>query len=298
MTSSKAFITKRPVLTFYILAFAISAVGILAVIGGPGNYPGTPDQVAQVFLLVMLAWLAGPSVASLVLTGLVDGRAGYRDLLARLLRWRVGGRWYAVALLAAPLVSVALLAAPLVSVALALMLSPTFPELLPNILTSSDKTAVLLMGIAYGFIGGGVLEELGWTGFATARLWPRHGILRTGLVVGVLWGAYHFSVIYWAGDPSGALPLAILAAQLFAWMPAYRVLMVWVYDRTESLLLAMLMHGSLTTSMFIFQSLTMSGVAQLTFLLAYAAAWWVIVAAVAVATGGHLTHRPLRPRPA
>jgi D-alanyl-D-alanine carboxypeptidase len=29
---------------------------------------------------------------------------------------------------------------------------------------------------------------------------------------------------------------------------AYRILMVWVYDRTESLLLATLMHGSLIAS--------------------------------------------------
>jgi membrane protease YdiL (CAAX protease family) len=232
----------------------------------------------------MLAWFAGPSVASLVLTGLVSGRAGYRDLLARLLRWRVGGRWYAVALLTAPLASMAL----------ALALSPTFPELTPNILTSSDKATVLLMGVVYGFIGGGLLEELGWTGFAVPRLWPRYGVFKTGLIVGLLWGAYHFSVIYWAGSPSGVLPLAILAAQLFAWMPAYRVLMVWVYDRTESLLLAVLMHGTLSASMFVFQSLTMSGVAQLTFLLVWAAVLWIVVAAVAVASGGQLSRPPRR----
>jgi membrane protease YdiL (CAAX protease family) len=29
---------------------------------------------------------------------------------------------------------------------------------------------------------------------------------------------------------------------LFSWLPPYRVLMVWVYDRTRSLLVVMLMH--------------------------------------------------------
>ena len=37
------------------------------------------------------------------MTGLVYGRAGLRDLLTRMTRWRVGARWYAVALLTAPL---------------------------------------------------------------------------------------------------------------------------------------------------------------------------------------------------
>jgi uncharacterized protein len=110
--------------------------------------------------------------------------------------------------------------------------------------------------------------------------------------VGVLWGAYHFSVIYWVSSPSGAIPLAILLVQLFAWMPAYRVLMVWVYDRTESLLLAMLMHASLSTGMFILMNTTISGVPQLTYLLVLAAAMWVFVGAVAVANHGHLTRQP------
>ena len=60
-------------------------------------------------LLAKLAVLAGPSVAGIVLTGLIYGRAGFRDFLTRMTRWRVGARWYAVALLTAPLVFTAIL---------------------------------------------------------------------------------------------------------------------------------------------------------------------------------------------
>jgi hypothetical protein len=98
MSSINAFIKKNPMLTYFALAFAISWGGILLIVGGPGGIPGTPEQVERLFLVVMLAWFAGPSAASILLTGLVSGRAGYRELLARLLRWRVGARWYAVAL--------------------------------------------------------------------------------------------------------------------------------------------------------------------------------------------------------
>src|SRR5204863_347416 len=94
--------------------------------------------------------------------------------------------------------------------------------------------------LAFGLLGGGLLEELGWTGFAVPRCRQTHSILGAGLSVGLLWGAYHFSVIFWATNPStyGPLGIAILFAQLFAWLPAYRVLMVWVYEHTQSLLLA------------------------------------------------------------
>ena len=284
MKTITAFIKRHPVLTFYALAFALSWGGILIVVGGADGYPGTPQQVAQLFLFVMLAWLAGPSVASLLVTGLVDGWAGLRELLSRLLKWRVSARWYAVALLTAPLVYVAM----------SFALSLTSRAFLPNILTTSDTAALLLMGLAYGLLGGGFCEELGWTGFAVPRLRQRYGVLSTGLIVGVLWGAYHFSVIYWSSSPSGALPLVILIAQLFAWLPAYRVLMVWVYDRTGSLLVAMLMHAVLTSGMIILTPTALAGVPLLTWLVVLAAVLWVVVAAVAVASGGHLSRQPLR----
>jgi CAAX protease family protein len=282
MKTITAFIKRHPVLTFYALAFALSWGGILIVVGGPGGYPGTTKQVAQLFLFVMLAWLAGPSVASLLVTGLVDGRAGLRELLSRLLKWRVGARWYAVALLTAPLVYLVM----------SFALSLTSREFLPNILTTNDTAALLLMGLAYGLLGGGFCEELGWTGFAVPRLRQRHGVLTTGLIVGVLWGAYHFSVIYWSSSPSEALPLVILLAQLFAWLPAYRVLMVWIYDRSGSLLVAMLMHAVLTSGMIILTPTAITEVPLLTWLVVLAAVLWGVVAAVAIAQGGHLSRQP------
>jgi len=277
-TSFQTFIKRHAVLTYYVLAFAISWGGILLIIGGPDGILGTRAQVARLFPFVMLAWLAGPSVASILLTSLVDGLAGIRGLFSRLLRWRVGARWYAVALLTAPLVFSATLFA----------LSLTSPVFLPSIVTTGDKASLLLSGIAVGFTA--VFEELGWTGFAVPRLRQRYGVLATGLIVGLLWGAYHFSVVFWAGRPSGVLALGlILPAQLFAWLPAFRVLMVWVYDRTESLLVVTLMHASLIASTLFILAPPATGVPQLTYLLVFGAALWVVVAVVALANGGKHT---------
>ncbi len=90
-----------------------------------------------------------------------------------MLRWRVGARWYAVALLTAPLSMIAVLLAP----------SLTSPEFLPCIFTTSGKPTLLLMGIAGGLMAG-IFEELGWTGFAIPRTRLAHGILAMGLIVG------------------------------------------------------------------------------------------------------------------
>jgi len=293
MKTIRAFIKRHPVLSYYAMVFAISWGGILLVVGlGPGGIPATKEQVGALMPFMLLALFAGPSVAGLVMTGLLYGREGFRNLLTRMRRWRGGARWYAVALLTAPLLVTATL----------LALSISSPEFLPSIFTSDDKVRLLLFGIGWGLVGGGLLEELGWTGFAVPTLLRRrHGVLATGLFVGVLWGLWHFLLTFWAsGTSSGALSLAgFLPAVLFyvGSLPAYRVLMVWVYERTgESMLVAMLMHASFSASMLIQQPLGLALVPGLAWNLVLAAALWVVVGAVAVAQGGHLSRQPLRRR--
>jgi uncharacterized protein len=73
---------------------------------------------------------------------------------------------------------------------------------------------------------------------------------------------------------------------------AYRVLMVWVYERTGgSLPVAMLMHVSLTFfTIIVFPPSAV--MANLISGYAYTAVLWVVVGAVAVANHGHLSRQP------
>jgi uncharacterized protein len=287
MATIKPFITRHPVLAYYVLTFAISWGGMLLV-GSPGLLAGTDWQTDPLFPLAILLMLVGPPVAGVLLTALVAGKAGLRDLLARLLRWRVGARWYAGALLIAPLVAMAAF----------LAIRPIAPDFLPTIVTADDRGAVLLNGLMVGLIGG-LVEELGWTGFAIPRLSRRHGILVTGLMVGVLWGAWHLLQMLWVGSTSAAEVPPVLFMTLYlsssvANLTAYRVLIVWVYDRTESLLVAVLMHASLiATTLYILAAPT-TGPLFLAYSWLLTAAMWLAVAAVAVATGGQFARRLLR----
>jgi uncharacterized protein len=272
MMAVKAIIKRRPVATYFALAFAISWGGLLVVVG-PGGIPGTTEQTETLLPFVVLAMLVGPSVASILTTGLVHGRAGIRDLLYRLLRWRASARWYGIALLTAPLLVTSVL----------LTLTLTSPVFLPSIFTSGDKGTLLLRGFAYG-LAAGLFEELGWTGLAVSGLMSRFSVLATGLIVGYLWGAWHFIVALWAsGSNSGAFSLLLFLPQFLFYvgvLPAYRVLMVWVYDCTESLPLAMLMHSSLTASLPLALAPPATGVLLSTSYLVLAAALWAIVAVV------------------
>jgi uncharacterized protein len=285
MTTIKAFLQSHPLLSYFALVFAISSGGLLIAVGRKGL-----PLDARNSWIAALALFAGPSVAGPLMTGLVHGRAGLRELLARLLRWRVSARWYAVALLTTPLLVIPIL----------LALSLISPVFLPDAFTTDDVVALLLLGLMVGGIGG-FSEELGWTGFAVPTLLrPRHGVLTTGLIVGAMWAAWHVPVTFLSTlSPSGAVSWSLLLPPLcfyVAVLPAYRVLMVWVYDRTESLLVAMLMHTSLAASTFVILLPSARGVALIAYYLVLAAVLWVVVGAVAVANGGHLSRQPLRRR--
>jgi membrane protease YdiL (CAAX protease family) len=163
-------------------------------------------------------------------------------------------------------------------------LLPTSPVFLPGIFASDNKVSLLLSGIVAGLVVG-IFEEIGWTGFAIPGLRRRYSVLATGFIVGLLWGVWHLLLFFWTSDGfSGTLSLAIfLPSVLFCVgvAPAFRVLMVWVYDRTGSLLVAMLMHASNTGGVLtIVMPLALVGVHAITWYLLFAAALWVIVAVV------------------
>lgn len=273
MSTSTTFIKKYPVLTYYVLVFMISWGGILLVVG-PDGIPATETEVERLVLFVLLALFAGPSFAGILLTGLVHGKAGFRELLSRLLRWQVDVRWYVAVLLFAPLFQMAV----------GLVLWQFSPQFAPNIVSTSDKANLLLFSIAGALIGGGLLEELGWTGFAVPELRRRYSALTTGLIVGVLHGVWHILITFWmSGTSSGAFsPAIFIPGMLFhiVSLTAYRVLMMRVYDRTGSLLVAMLMHASLSASRGILNPVGLALVPGLIYDLIFAAALWVVAAAV------------------
>jgi membrane protease YdiL (CAAX protease family) len=195
----------------------------------------------------------------------VGGGAGLRALGSRLRRWRVGARWSAVAMLSAPVVMVAT----------TLTLSLWDPAFAPAIITSDDKLRLLAAGIGSGLVCP-IFEEIGWTGFATPRLLERHGALASGAFMGVLWSVWHFPFFSGTADPSGLVPAPVLVAiLLFAWLPPYRVFMTWVYEHTQSVLLAILMHTPIFAGMYVFAD-DATGVGLVVKVLVWGAAFWVV----------------------
>lgn len=217
---------RHPLIGYFALAFGISWGGILVVmaVAGFNLSPMQPAEAGFIFAAMAL----GPSLSGVIVTALLEGRRGLRQLCARLLHWRVGVRWYAVALLTVPalLLTVLSLLGALVDPAFA----PRFQWWL----------------FAVGILAGS-FEEIGWTGFATPRLLVRHRPWLAGLALGLIWAFWHllvdFRYNFGAMGPAWLLEFAIV---YLATLTSYRMLMTWVYSHTQSLVLAIVMHASFT----------------------------------------------------
>jgi membrane protease YdiL (CAAX protease family) len=185
-----------------------------------------------------------------------------------------------------------------VAATITMTLSPFSSEFLPGIAVADDRIAVLVLALVVGLTAG-IFEEVGWTGFAIPRLTRRYGVLVTGLIVGLLWSLWHVPVAIWGmGDRAGTIPLVVfLVVDGLAGLPAFRVLMVRVYDRTGSLFLAMLMHVSITTTVLTLTPRT-TGLALLAYGLAFAAAIWLVVAAMTLVSGWQVPRNQVRRRAA
>ncbi len=276
MATNDSFVKRHSVVIYFALTLLISWGALLLIMGLDG-FLGTAEVPAELMPLLYVGMLLGPSIAGLLMIGLVEGRAGYAALLERLRRARLGAIWYLIALLTAPVLATLAL----------LLLSQFSTAYAPVILTSADKAGVLITGLVAGILVG-IFEEIGWTGFAIPRLRLSHGILATGLIVGLVWGLWHAPLFVSSARASQTVPpIVTLLVLLFTFLPAFRVLMVWVYEHTQSLLLAMLMHFAQTATTLIF-ALSATDVEGVTFNLVYTAFLCVFLALIGLAGRGKL----------
>jgi uncharacterized protein len=255
-----SFLQRHPVASYFVLTFTISWLGALFV-AAPHLLRHERSLPQLTGILMFPAMLLGPSLSGLILTRLIDGKSGLRNLFSRMFDYRAG-RWYAVLLI------------PPVLVLTVLLLLKTFvsPAFTPNF---------FLFGVFFG-VPAGLLEEIGWTGFAFPKMSSHENPLTASILLGLLWGLWHLPVIDYLGSAtphhSWWLPFALA---FITAMTAMRVLICWLYSHTKSVLLAQLLHISSTGSLVIFSAHRVTPAQEVLWYGLYAAALWIIVAIIA-----------------
>ena len=235
-TRRPSVLARHPLISYFLIAFVFSWLMFLPALLA---YYGLLSLSDQLVGYLAIAGLLGPVLSGFVMSAATEGGAGVRDLLRRIVLWRVGLRWYLFALLGLP----------------AVMMLGTL--LRPGALASFDISAqpvtlaYLLAFVSMVLIGGPLFEEPGWTGFAQPRLQWLHGPLVGGLILGGLWALWHLPGFLIPSQnlrdipPRGTfLDFVVFALALMG----LRLVIMWVVNNTMgSVLMAVLTHASWNT---------------------------------------------------
>jgi uncharacterized protein len=219
-------IRRSPLACFVVLAYAISwawmfpfvAAGdvVRKGVGWPTHFPA----------------LLGPAIAALVVTALVWGRAGVRDLLARMARWRMPLRWWAATLSPVAFLGVAL------AVALAAGKLPRGSDFgRYSGLSAIGLVPVWVIAILITFG-----EEAGWRGFALPLLQRRHSALAAALLVTPIWAVWHLPYFFTVATYRGFAPAGYVGF-VFG-IACGSIVLTWLYNGTGgSIFACAVWHG-------------------------------------------------------
>mmetsp|Transcript_22113 Transcript_22113/g.63407 ORF Transcript_22113/g.63407 Transcript_22113/m.63407 type:complete len:278 (-) Transcript_22113:879-1712(-) len=242
-----------------LLCFLLSWGSVLLFVGGMKNFPALPEQTEQELPIVAAATLLGPIVSGVAFSLIKYGRKGTSQHLRERTRWNNS---YAALFFCAPAIvgSILTILSALVSA----------DEYKPAILTinAEERVSYLLIGLGYG-AAAGIFEEIGWSFFATPEMLEKLTQLDTGILLGLVWGFWHFLVAIWgSGDAEGRFSVD----QFLPWipwntlvLPLYRVLMVQVFCKTKSVIPMVILHASLTASLPLILMPNITGVALASF---------------------------------
>jgi membrane protease YdiL (CAAX protease family) len=270
-------VKRHSLAAFFLLTFGYSGLLMFPVLASslgwlPFHIVGLPALLLQ----LLAVW--GPTLSAILLTALISGRAGLRELLSRLIRWRVGVQWYAFVLLSWPAIILAALA-------LLVLFGGTVPSTIQLTPWYSLPFAFLINFPLFLFVGGPLGEEVGWRGYALPRLLTRHSALLSSLLVGMIWAVWHLPLFWIPGTGSGSGLVDF--TWFFLLLSAWGVLLGWVYINTRgSLLLCVLYHAAGNT---ITSAVLPVGGHDRLMTLVTALTWGVVILVVIFAGPAHLS---------
>jgi membrane protease YdiL (CAAX protease family) len=193
-----------------------------------------------------LSSVLSASLAGIIMTVILDGRAGLKLMMNRLLIWRVGiGYWLFAILFLVP------------AILLGSLLNPLFNGDPISISNMRPAFNILSMFIVF-FVVAGLGQELGWTGYLIPRLQARYGALTSCVIRAILVGVWHLPLLIYsmlqphvlADFPYGAwiaqkgFLVAFVTMILMLILP-WSIFFTWIFNNTNgSLLLVATLHGS------------------------------------------------------
>ena len=288
----RGLVARHPAIAFLVMAFGFGWTSLIPILLSENGFGVLPIEL-PLTVVQTLATVLGLALPAFLVTAATGGKEGVRDLLRRLLRWRVGVHWYLIALFGL-FVAMLLAAIPFLGVVPLEALTQKWGLLF----------TVFLPGVVLPFLHTNLWEELGWAGFLQSTLQDRHGPLLASVMVAPVFVLFHLPAYFVAGwivdehTPLSQLPTVLIdyvvVVSVFAIF--FRALAIWLYNVTgRSVLIVGLFHAAF--NMVTGQKIMPELVPGLDSSLLAAAVVAVLAVVVVVFTRGRLGYESQRAAP-
>ena len=179
------------------------------------HYPGQSSLLVYFILAYLLSWCSyvplalqslglvsgipgwlhllgayGPLLAAFITAGYYGGSGAIGELWSRITRWRIGWKWFMVALFSVPVVY-------LFALAIQWLISGIWPSMSQLGQVAELPGVSGLAGWVFWILSFGLGEETGWRGYALPRLQKRYDARKSSLILGLLWAFWHAPVFFY-----------------------------------------------------------------------------------------------------
>ncbi|NNL16984.1 MAG: CPBP family intramembrane metalloprotease [Flavobacteriaceae bacterium] len=232
----KSNIQKYPLISFVVINYLITWIFLypcykLILNAEEGTFPP--------LALIGFIGAYGPTISAIIVEKITNGNRGIKELLKKLLVWKVHIKWYLF-----------IFFIPILLYTVAVLTSKLFGFQLGQINLKdglSSSFLFILIALPFGPMG----EELGWRGFFLPRLLQKYKIWKSSIIIGFVWTIWHLASFTF---PGAAIPsiFEVNLWTLFLYLLTIigeSLLFTYLFLKTRfSVLIAILFHAVFNAS--------------------------------------------------
>jgi uncharacterized protein len=208
---------------FFLLTYALSWAIWITLIIASSQIPEGVSTIVRLFGVLM------PAISAIALTLFYSGKAGVKKIFSRFKIWRVGAKWWIIAIFVYPTILI-------ISGILFNLYAPQSLKLIP---ITIDILIANIIFLSIATLG----EEIGWRGVALPELQKKYSPLKSSLILGLLWSTWH--IPFWILIGTLSQYGAIYFAMNFLFIIPATFFITWTFNNTKgSMLFPALFHLS------------------------------------------------------
>ena len=178
----------------------------------------------------------GPIIGAFITSYLFSKKRGMKKLAKKIFKVKVDIKWYLFLFLIPILINLIVV---LIGLLMGIEIKAFFNSSLP-------LSYIIIFFIYQVFTSG--LEEPGWRGYALEKIQNNYTAEKTGWILGLIWAVWHFPYVISLYAQAGFLTMIFSLAGFSMAIIGQTFIIIWFYNNTKSVFIAILLHAWLNTS--------------------------------------------------